>query len=236
MDDERGHPWIWLDVAMLLSFDLTSYFTKELQIEHIHSSEIKKIARGIISSVDPNQVIEAWTADLALEMDKFVDEVEERFGLAIVNELIEWQKIAFPRTSEIGDFDTAGSLLGYLVDEWDERRSSKLPLSNPEHANIRILMRDYISHDYYIQIEIDRVGESLDSEWDKSIDLRHDCPQSTTSVWYVSTLLAGQAFWNQMTALMSKEQLAELLSWIRKRASKQYEYWQPPAVLLKALT
>lgn len=214
MSYEQRYPWTG-NAIKLLSLDVVSAFTEELQVDAFYSDELKLLARASIPELGQRETYDEWAAAIDRQARQFLDSISEGLGTEVLRDLIAWMDDAF-LTQPAGDLDGAGSLMHYLVWEWDnEAEQGKLPLNTPKEARVRLLVRDYTAHNHSVSTEVERVVAGLSSDWDQKMDARHGVPDwSQTEVVSTCRYLNDLRFWTRIGNLLLRQQAVELVEWM----------------------
>jgi hypothetical protein len=233
MSDEKGNLWSWARAISLLSLDLTSAFTEELQIDRFYSERLKGLSRASLPNLSEELIFDEWFRRTAMQAHGFLDKVSEELGLDVMAELVAWMTGTFEGPVP-GDLRRAACFLRTLIAEWDAHLGQTgLPLDRPEHTRYRILVRDHVSHCDNLEAEIRHTKTILNSDWDRMMDARYGVPDwSETLLWDMTS--PDRVFWEKMAKLLSDQERAELLLWMETRARSEcppYGPWDPPHAL-----
>lgn len=205
---------------MMLSLDIATYMANEMDAKGFLSDGLRDLARREIREMlKPNNIEDI---DLDALTSKFTSSVLQELGSDVLNAVLSWQEIAFPKHPNFSRLWIWTILAEQLRHAWDDGLSEKKPLFEPEMIDIRLQLRDYSDHISNIRTEIELIQESTESEWDKEIRLHcSDWFNGPSHVSEVCQNICSSKFWDLWLKNLTKSQIDRLQEWGREQAKLQ---------------
>lgn len=210
------------NAIFVLSLDVTQPFVNELGTNGLPTDVVQRIARDSISEVIPS--LPEWDFD----MDKLCNEFFIRAGNALGCETLRvferWFSCAFPKHADLSRYWLWYTLLQNLKRLWDsEDADPELPLGGKTLVEVRVIIRDYLTHLDNVDSEIGMATGRLDSDWDLKID--DECSEWLPMESYISEIvrnLHSIELWQRLKSSLGAQQLEELQCWGKAEGRREH--------------
>lgn len=212
--DEYYQRFTWERAIVVLSLDISQYFTCELGIEQFYSAAVRESARDfLVEALEQDGEDAVWhTSPLEFSLA-----VSGKLGAEIVHEIEIWKQATFLDTDHefhilYWEWD---EVFRMLSEAWNNSSSQTvLPLDNANDTHIRLMIRDYLSRSASVHQEVERVR-----------NYQIEC-ENEDGIW-IASYLSGAicdrlkcSLLHELSRVLSQEQIIAIRHWIQVTKGK----------------
>lgn len=202
----------WVDAVMLVSLDIASYFTVELGLGDIYSSELQCAARDLLRAKQVDGVMETFE----IHPIDFQELITARCGADILRKFENWLDKAIPVKEQVKAYRHWQRKFHDLVMAWNKKEvPGDVPFNSLGEAHQKLLIRDYLTHLQNILREVS-IAERVYTEWDNWTNKLYE----EDGLEYPGILVNQTCdhyypwnFWRSSNKQITAEQASQLSSW-----------------------